>query len=524
MTSVVLAPPTIEIVTGHTGDDYFATETHYLSLAARIVAALRRGSSLVLVVGDPAPNPVLLSQALARAAAWRYAIIVVGRGPDLIRGQLLPLSPPSNVSALDQSSTDAVESAPLLLPLFIFENADKLSDDQIDDIYRSLPCSDGRATAAVLIAHSGFLQRLQRWKADPVKEAFNTCFRLEELGKDEIEAFIRYQGWVGKKESVFTAETITAIGDMSGGDPALVHRLARLLSAFPGSLGEEAESRPLHSLDETAGLDDTPKHSSLPDTTAPALPGSPRRRRLTRALHFGLFLCIALVGIVAVPGETLRSLVHSTEQKLAALRSLDFGTPRQPAKVTIDHRTPISDVVAAKATKKVMPSREKVASPGIVAQRSAVTSAAAPSAKGAPPVPPTKTDNRTATAAHGPASALISALSSTTTPGSAKPHSSKQLSGETQPRLSTTAVAALIARGDDCIGTGDIASARSFFERAVEAGDGRAALRMGATFDPAFLNQAGIHGVVANQQEAISWYRRARDLGQAEAELRLKQN
>jgi TPR repeat protein len=66
----------------------------------------------------------------------------------------------------------------------------------------------------------------------------------------------------------------------------------------------------------------------------------------------------------------------------------------------------------------------------------------------------------------------------------------------------------------------DVASARLFYERAAEAGDGRAALRMGQTFDPAFL--VGIRGTQASRENALSWYRRARDLGDAEAERMLK--
>jgi len=82
--------------------------------------------------------------------------------------------------------------------------------------------------------------------------------------------------------------------------------------------------------------------------------------------------------------------------------------------------------------------------------------------------------------------------------------------------LSAAEIAALVACGDALVSQRDIASARLFYERAVEAGDGWAALRMGATFDPAFLGRAGIPGEASNQQEALSWYRRARGLGRAD--------
>jgi TPR repeat protein len=70
-------------------------------------------------------------------------------------------------------------------------------------------------------------------------------------------------------------------------------------------------------------------------------------------------------------------------------------------------------------------------------------------------------------------------------------------------------IADLLARGDSFVVIGDIASARVFYERAASAGDGRAALRMGTTFDPAFLRRAGLPRTFGNPAQARSWYRRA---------------
>jgi TPR repeat protein len=62
----------------------------------------------------------------------------------------------------------------------------------------------------------------------------------------------------------------------------------------------------------------------------------------------------------------------------------------------------------------------------------------------------------------------------------------------------------------------DITSARLFYQSAVEAGDARAALRMGATFDPVLVDGLGAIGSAANQQEALYWYQYARDLDYAD--------
>jgi hypothetical protein len=80
-------------------------------------------------------------------------------------------------------------------------------------------------------------------------------------------------------------------------------------------------------------------------------------------------------------------------------------------------------------------------------------------------------------------------------------------------RLPPAEIAALVTRGDSFLNAGDIASAQLFYERAADAGDGSAALRLAATFDPAFLSRTGIRGARGDPDAAASWYRRARELG-----------
>jgi hypothetical protein len=89
------------------------------------------------------------------------------------------------------------------------------------------------------------------------------------------------------------------------------------------------------------------------------------------------------------------------------------------------------------------------------------------------------------------------------------------------PRLAAAETAALVTRGEELFATGDVASARLFYERAANAGDAQAALRLGESFDPAFLDQAHILGAKGDPARAMSWYFRARELGSAEAEILL---
>jgi hypothetical protein len=80
----------------------------------------------------------------------------------------------------------------------------------------------------------------------------------------------------------------------------------------------------------------------------------------------------------------------------------------------------------------------------------------------------------------------------------------------------------LRARGDAMLATGDIASARLFYERAADAGDGESALHLGETYDPAFLARARLPGARPDAAAAARWYHRARELGVADAAILLK--
>ena len=82
--------------------------------------------------------------------------------------------------------------------------------------------------------------------------------------------------------------------------------------------------------------------------------------------------------------------------------------------------------------------------------------------------------------------------------------------------LSPDLVDALMKRGEQSLGLGDIAAARLLFQRAAEAGNPQAATAVGKTYDPAFP-VAG-----ANPARAAEWYRKAISLGDQSANDLLK--
>jgi TPR repeat protein len=89
-------------------------------------------------------------------------------------------------------------------------------------------------------------------------------------------------------------------------------------------------------------------------------------------------------------------------------------------------------------------------------------------------------------------------------------------------QLSQQEIAALLARGDASLSVGDLASARLFYQRAADAGGGVAAIRLGETFDPLFLDRIRLRGVRGDPGAAAFWYHRAHDLGATDAEVLLK--
>jgi hypothetical protein len=113
-------------------------------------------------------------------------------------------------------------------PLLVFGEAERLSDAQLDAICNKLVKEKTKAAAA-LVSGPSFLVRLEALKPGVANDSLSAYFRLQELGPEEIETFVRRQLRSDAEASAFTAEAIGAIADFSGGDPALVNRLARLM-------------------------------------------------------------------------------------------------------------------------------------------------------------------------------------------------------------------------------------------------------------------------------------------------------
>ncbi|WBL79136.1 hypothetical protein I3J27_01555 [Bradyrhizobium xenonodulans] len=89
--------------------------------------------------------------------------------------------------------------------------------------------------------------------------------------------------------------------------------------------------------------------------------------------------------------------------------------------------------------------------------------------------------------------------------------------------LDADTLAALMARARSLMTVGDIAAARLLLERAANAQDATAAFVLAQTYDPAVLGTRDTRSVTADAAAARDWYRKAAQLGSAEAQQRLTQ-
>ena len=81
----------------------------------------------------------------------------------------------------------------------------------------------------------------------------------------------------------------------------------------------------------------------------------------------------------------------------------------------------------------------------------------------------------------------------------------------------------LMKRGQDFLGTGDITAARILFKRLADAGIADGAFAMAQTYDPRYLTEHKVIGVVGDESKARVFYQQAAQLGSVEAAHMLEQ-
>jgi hypothetical protein len=89
--------------------------------------------------------------------------------------------------------------------------------------------------------------------------------------------------------------------------------------------------------------------------------------------------------------------------------------------------------------------------------------------------------------------------------------------------LNGDAASSLMKRGQDFLGTGDITAARILFKRLADAGIADGAFAMARTYDPRYLTEHKVIGVVGDESKARVFYQQAAQLGSVEAAHMLEQ-
>jgi hypothetical protein len=90
-------------------------------------------------------------------------------------------------------------------------------------------------------------------------------------------------------------------------------------------------------------------------------------------------------------------------------------------------------------------------------------------------------------------------------------------------RMDREELANLMERARGFLNTGDLSSARLLLERAADGQDANAALMLAQTYDPGVLGAQDIRNIVPEPVKARAWYRKAAQLGSADAQRRLAQ-
>jgi hypothetical protein len=90
-------------------------------------------------------------------------------------------------------------------------------------------------------------------------------------------------------------------------------------------------------------------------------------------------------------------------------------------------------------------------------------------------------------------------------------------------RMEPDELAGIIKRAKSLLMAGDIPPARLLLERAADAQEAAAALMLAQTYDARVLGTRDVRNINADPTAARNWYRRAAQLGSAEAQRRLDQ-
>lgn len=480
----------------------------YVLLAHRVCGTLAQGNSLLLAIGEPSPDAMSLRwaiEAMLEPAQIQVVELPCGLAhtcaeisEDLARFVARDVTRrrgPSGNGALVAART-----------LVICSDADRLEDDQLRVIHLFVGDRRGEV-AAVLLASPDFLVRLQRPGLEPIRDLASLCLHLDEPGGSE--------------------QVDAASGEVAAS--ALNSPMERCM-VFEGN-----EDEPIDTANASRALSEAPgpNHSPVLETHVNALSLATPRERIRRRPGLTLFFCLVYIlcefAILCIGWQFFSDLGDAGPLAVTAAAAQvrpDAGGDLRGAEGSLAH-TASAMVSAGVANSEAQKSVSSLSPDQAAAERPQI----AP-----PPEPTIAVTEQTSppslqSMAHEDQSVEVNASqlatdavgaqaqTSETNHSNVRVATSPPVAAAMNPArnpaesmLSPEDVTALLARGESFFASGDIASARLFFERAANEGNPQAAFRMGQTFDSTYLSKAGVRGVPADASRSAFWYQRAQDL------------
>ncbi len=231
-----------------------------------------------------------------------------------------------------------------------------------------------------------------------------------------------------------------------------------------------------------------------------------------RASYYALRILAGALGGIAIAGLAALASSDSARELMASAKASSIAA-LSVASVAMQP-SPAPSKPAADIKETTQPSTEPLAQSATDDNQSpaAETTAAGSAASGTIMVAaatPTRDDIKTA---------YQGALQGTVPQAAAAPDAAP---ADVIHHLDASEIAALLKRAETLIGSGDLAAARLVLRRAAEAGDARAAMMLGGTYDPSVLEKLGVRGVVPDLAMARRWYDKAKRFGATETTPRL---
>jgi hypothetical protein len=418
--------------------------------------------------------------------------------------------------------------------LFVIDGVDRLSERQIKDIFEVAQHVARSGAAAVLIAAPCFLARMEHQSLQFLKDGFAAQLRFQEVCRQE-DIDSREQSTLPETPVQSTTSALfTGPKEFKPGPTALEPTRPPLRDVAKAAKPEPMEEAATHAEAEPASetsdslnlLVNTDANSErMPASTGTGNGPVPNRKQSGKVFNVKVVRSLAASVILLTTG--FGAFLFLQHIKPFTDVSVRFAPGNRPPMHDSEPPSSISGMTAeAEPTPPVssMPPDAVERQPVLVPEPRVSGEAAAPakdpaalqaSSDAATPAP---LEAEPAPEVTSPAPKQDQAPSTSTLLVPRPP----PIQAQPGPQLSPQYIAALLSRGDGFLSAGDIASARLFYERAAQAGDGSAALRLGATFDPGVIGKAFAGGVTSDPLQAAFWYRQARDFGNTAAAGRLK--